>query len=124
MTLARRLARFALTLALVAAAVGAASTSDQAGVLLLVGTVFAAAVIALTILVAAGASDRYSYPGGEDPAPGTDPGATIVPFVVALGAGFCAVAPSSWTQPLTAVTAAAADAATTESGICHLGICR
>ncbi len=44
--------------------------------------------------------------------------------VVALGAGFCAVAPSSWTQPLTAVTTAAAEAATTESGICHLGICR
>lgn len=74
-------------IAAIAAAVGAASTSNQAGVLLLVGTVAAASVIALSILVAAGASDRYSYPGGEDPAPGRDPGATIVPFVVALGAG-------------------------------------
>lgn len=42
--------------------------------------------------------------------------------VVALGAGFCAVAPSSWTHPLSTATAAAA--ATAQKGVCHLGICR
>jgi hypothetical protein len=42
--------------------------------------------------------------------------------VFTLGAGFCAIAPSSWTQPLNTVTAAAA--ATAQKGVCHLGICR
>ncbi len=41
-------------------------------------------------------------------------------LIVALGAGFSAVAPASWSEPLSAVTAAAA--ATAESGVCHLAV--
>ncbi len=74
-------------LALVAAIVYSANTTDSVGVLLLVTAAGAAVAIALSILVGAGASDRHSYVGGEDPAPGREPRGTIVPFVAALGAG-------------------------------------
>jgi hypothetical protein len=74
-------------LALVAAIAYSTTTTDEVGVLLLVASSAAAIVIALSVLVGAGPSDRYSYVGGEDPAPGRDPRGTIVPFVAALASG-------------------------------------
>jgi hypothetical protein len=74
-------------LALLAAIVYSANTTDEVGVLLLVASSAAAIVLALGVLIGAGASDRYSYVGGNDPTPGRDPRGTIVPFVAALATG-------------------------------------
>ena len=77
--------------ALIAAIVYSANTTDEAGVLLLMTSVFAAVGIALAILIGAGATDRHSYVGNETSSTGRNPGPTIVPFVVALSAGAVAL---------------------------------
>lgn len=68
-------------------AIGVAfGTSDQSTILLLVTASLALALLGGAVLFGAGASDRYSYSGGEDLRPARDPKPTLTPLICALSA--------------------------------------
>jgi hypothetical protein len=63
------------------------TTSDQMSIVLFVATALAMAGIGGSLVVGAGASDRFSYKGGEDLRPARDPKPTVTPLICAISAG-------------------------------------
>lgn len=71
-----------------ACAIGVAiGTSDQSTILLFVVTSLALSLLGGAVLYGAGASDRYSYSGGEDLRPARTPDPTVTPMICALSVG-------------------------------------
>jgi hypothetical protein len=69
-------------------AVGLAfTTSDQSSIVLFVAVAIGLVGIGCSVIVGAGASDRFSYKGGEDLRPAREPRATLTPLICALSAG-------------------------------------
>ena len=65
----------------------AANSSDQAGVVVLVGASLALVAVGLGIVFGAGSGDRFSFSGQHDLRPARGPGHTPTPFLAAVSAG-------------------------------------
>jgi hypothetical protein len=63
------------------------TTSDQMSIVLFVAAALAMVGIGGSLIVGAGASDRFSYKGGEDLRPSRDPKPTVTPLICAIAAG-------------------------------------
>jgi hypothetical protein len=63
------------------------TTSDQSSIVLFVVVAIAMVGLGCSVIVGAGASDRFSYAGGEDARPSRGPRPTLTPLICALSAG-------------------------------------
>jgi MFS family permease len=63
------------------------TTSDQSSIVLFVVVAIAMVGLGCSVIVGAGASDRFSYKGGEDARPSREPQSTLTPLICALSAG-------------------------------------